>query len=139
MLFLASGFLDTYLKYNQEKLVPEHHQSWFTSSIFAGAALLGFIWIGVLLVNGKTKLEWKNLWAGIILGIPNYGSIYFLLKALGHEGNESSFIFPVNNVAIVAFSVISALLIFGEKLSKMNIVGILLAIVSILLINMDRF
>lgn len=138
LLFISSGFLDIFLKYNQEVVVPEEEHVLFTSSIFSGAAILGIILVVIQLIRKKTKLEWKNLWAGIILGIPNYGSIYFLIKAL-HGAGESSVIFPVNNVAIVSLSVITGLILFKEKLSRYNIIGILLAVLAILLIGFENF
>ena len=84
----------------------------------------------------KTRVpRWKNILAGIALGIPNYGSIYFLIKALDMHNLESSVIFPVNNVGIVALSVVCARILFNENLSLKNIVGVILAIISIALMN----
>ena len=82
---------------------------------------------------GKQKLAFKNVLGGLILGIPNYGSIYFLLKTLNNENWDSSIVFPVNNIGIVCLSVLFALLIFKEKLSKANYLGLTLAILSIVL------
>ena len=73
---------------------------------------------------------------GIALGIVNYGSIYFLLKALRVNGYESSSIFTIINVAIIALSTLMGLLIFKEKISKKNTIGIGLAIISIILITL---
>ena len=63
----------------------------------------------------------------------NFGSIYFLLAMLG-VGWERSVVFPINNVAVILFSVFVALLFFKEKLSKLNWFGIILAIAAIVLI-----
>jgi multidrug transporter EmrE-like cation transporter len=57
--------------------------------------------------------------------------MYYLVKALADSGLQSSVIFPINNVAIVIVSAISGILLFAEKLSKLQIAGILLACVSI--------
>ena len=53
---------------------------------------------------------------GIALGIPNFGSIYFLVLALRSGGMESSTIFPVNNVAIVMISTFLGILLFRERM-----------------------
>jgi uncharacterized membrane protein len=50
-----------------------------------------------------------------------------------YQGNSSAII-PVNNMGIVLFSAVAAWLLFKEKLSIVNIAGILLAIAAIALI-----
>lgn len=135
LLFLGSGFLDAFLKYNESQLVPPSQQAWFASSIFGMAAIFGIFLVLHQIIRTDTKLEWKSLIGGIALGIPNYGSIYFLLRALSFEGLESSSIFALNNVGIVTFSALLGTFFFKEKLIKINTIGILLAILSIVLIT----
>ena len=106
----------------------------FVSTIFLGAGIIGSIVAIVGLLIGRLKFGWQNIIGGILLGIPNYFSIYFLLKALG-AGWEGSVVFPINNVAIIALSaIIGGFLIFKEKYSKLNILGIVLSMISIILI-----
>lgn len=135
-LFIGSGFLDTFLKYNQHELVPRLEQSYFASLIFLTAGVLGAVMLLVRLIQKQEKLHWRNIIGGITLGIPNYGSIYFLLLAL--EGLESSVIFPINNVGIVALSVIIGWSLFHEHLSRINKIGVILALVAIFLITYER-
>ena len=85
------------------------------------------------LINGST-LEAKSIVAGFALGIPNYFSIHFLLNALNLPNLESTVVFPVNNTGIVLLSTLLAIILFKEKLTKVNWAGILLAVVSIALI-----
>jgi uncharacterized membrane protein len=49
-----------------------------------------------------------------------------------YEGNSSA-IFPIVNIGIVLFSTLVAFFAFREKLSKLNWVGIALAVAAILL------
>ena len=79
--------------------------------------------------------DYKSILGGTVLGIINYGSIFFLLKALHFEGLESSTIFTVNNVAIVMLSTILGLMLFKEHISRKNWIGIALAIISIALVT----
>ncbi|MGY8914875.1 MAG: EamA family transporter, partial [Flavobacteriales bacterium] len=76
----------------------------------------------------------RNVIAGLVLGIFNYFSIYFLLRALQNDFINSSSIFTINNVAIVLLSTIFGILFFKETLSKMNWFGIGLAVISIILV-----
>lgn len=136
LLFIGSGFLDSFLKYNQQELVPISEHSYFTSLIFLMAAVIGLFWYMFAFINQKTSPpRWKNILGGIALGIPNYGSIFFLIKALDMHNLESSVIFPVNNVGIVALSVICARILFNENLSRLNLLGVILAMLSIALMT----
>lgn len=138
VLFAGSGFLDAFLKYNQQELVPPAEHSYFASLIFLTAGILGVLMLIIRLIQKKEELHWRNLIGGVTLGIPNYGSIYFLLLALEVKSLESSVVFPINNVGIVALSVITGWLLFNEKLSRINKIGIILALVAILLIAYER-
>jgi len=136
LLFLGSGFLDSFLKYNQQELVPAEDQAWFASSIFGFAAIFGLVAIIYRYFKMHVPFQLKAIIGGLALGIPNYGSIYFLLRALDSSGIESSSLFAINNVGIVALSSLLGYFAFKEKLSKINIAGIILAIVSIILITL---
>tara|TARA_R110002096_G_scaffold21043_7_gene68715 strand:- start:68341 stop:69213 length:873 start_codon:yes stop_codon:yes gene_type:complete len=139
ILFFGSGIMDTFINFNQEEIVSPEEHGLFTSSIFGMAAVFGSILLMVQHFRSKIKLEIKNIWAGIILGIPNYGSIYFLIRSLNHNNMESSIVFPINNVGIVALSVLFAVLLFSEKLNVKNKIGIALALISIALLGFDSF
>lgn len=131
LLFLGSGVIDTSLKYLEVNYVSEENIPMFSATIFMFAAVFGLTFA---LLKKDIKLHWKNLVAGIILGVPNYFSVFFLIKALSVKTLESSTVFTVNNVAVVALSTLIGLIAFKEKLLLKNWIGILLAIVSILLV-----
>ena len=73
--------------------------------------------------------------AAFTLGIPNFLSFYFLLKALAYFGSSGAFVYPLYNLGVILLSAIIGLLVFKERLSKLNIVGILLAITAITLLS----
>ncbi len=134
LVLLGSGIIDTTIKFLEEAYVAENDISIFSATIFLSAAILGF---GILIYNsfkGTLKFEFKNVIGGIALGIPNYFSIFFLIKALRSDILESSGIFAINNVSIVTLSTIAGIILFKEKLLPKNWLGIGLAILSIVLI-----
>ncbi len=131
LLFIGSGTLDLLLKYHQAYLVAPQAQAQFAASIFWVAAFLGILFYLFTFKKQNNAPSLKALFGGIALGIPNYGSIYFLLKALEYNGLESSVVFPINNVGIVVLSALIGAFVFKEKLNSYNKVGILLAIVAI--------
>jgi len=134
ILFLGSGFLDAFLKYNESEMVAPADQAWFASSIFGMAGIFGLILVLHQIIFQKKSFGLKSVIGGIVLGIPNYGSIYFLLRALGIDSLDSSSIFALNNVGVVFLSAILGYFFFQERLSKLNLAGISLAIISIVLI-----
>ncbi|QED36375.1 EamA family transporter [Antarcticibacterium arcticum] len=134
LVFLGSGIIDTTIKYLETTYVAEDEVALFSTSIFAIAGMIGIVILTGQALMGKLRITGKNILGGIILGVPNYFSIYFLVMALRTEGFESSTVFTINNVAIVLFSTLLGILLFKEHLIKKNWIGILLAIVSILLV-----
>ncbi|MCC8361274.1 EamA family transporter [Salinimicrobium sediminilitoris] len=134
LVFFGSGIIDTTLKFLETSYVAEADVALFSSTIFAIAGIIGILILLIQAIRGSLKLSFKNVIGGVALGIPNFGSIYFLVMALRTEGLESSTIFPINNVAIVMISTFLGILLFREKMLSKNWVGILLAITSIILI-----
>ncbi len=138
LLFLGSGLLDTVVKYAEQNFLKETDtQMAYTIHVFAAAACSGFLLIIVLLLVGKIKLASRNLIAGVVLGIPNFFSLYFLIRLLHSGWLQSSAAIPINNIGIVLLSALVAMLFFGEKASRYRVLGLALAVVSILLIALS--
>jgi drug/metabolite transporter (DMT)-like permease len=136
LLFLGSGIIDASIKYFETAYVPKNGIPIFSATIFGFAGFIGLLILIYNRANKTFKFEGKNFFGGVILGAINYYSIIYLLKALQYNGLESSTLFTVNNVAIVMVSTLLGLLLFKESISKMNWLGISLAIVSILLVTL---
>jgi drug/metabolite transporter (DMT)-like permease len=135
LLFIGSGIIDTTIKYIEKMYVAEGETPIFSAAIFACAAIIGVV---VITIRRDFKITGKTILGGIALGIPNFYSIVFLLKALRPDQlGDSSTVFPINNVAIVMLSTIFGILIFKEKLILKNWIGIGIAIVSIALITIS--
>ena len=129
-LFFGAGLMDTLLKYHQTNLVPDGQFVLYTSAVFGTAGLLGMTQV-TLKPQAGTYWRRKDILAGLILGVPNFGSIYFLLKTLQWERFPSSLIFPINNVAIVLSSAVLGVVLFHEKLNAAHKAGIALAVAAI--------
>ena len=134
LLFLGSGTIDTLLKYIQTNYVLNEDVSIFSGSLFGIAAFFGFIILAIKSIKKREAFGVKNIVAGIILGVPNYFSIIFLIKALQNKNFESSTLFTINNVAIVIVSTLVGLLLFKEKFSVKNKIGVALAVLGIVLV-----
>lgn len=134
ILFFASGLLDTMIKYVETTFITEANQNAYLISAFAAAASLGIISLLFLFTTGRVKFESKAVIAGIIIGVPNYFSIWCMVSVLKAFAGNSSAIIPINNMGIVLFSTVAAYFMFKEKLTKLNWMGIILSIAAIALI-----
>jgi len=138
-VFLSSGLIEISLKHAQLNLLGANDINLFTTLIFLSAGVLG---LGLLIVNlfrKKTTISGKSIGWGLLLGIPNYASIFFLLTLLDQPGWESSMVYPVNNIGIILLSALLAMFLFAEKMNKYNVVGFVLGIIAILLLSAEGF
>ncbi|MGC6428857.1 MAG: EamA family transporter [Flavobacteriales bacterium] len=129
ILFFGAGILDASLSAIEfEYLKTTQSKSLFMIIIF----LFAFITGSMVMIVKRKKWIFKNIKAGIILGIPNYFSIYFLLKSL--QSYDTSLVFPVLNISVVLCSALVGWKIYNEDLSKTKILGLILACISILIL-----
>ncbi|MBX2827881.1 MAG: DMT family transporter [Flavobacteriaceae bacterium] len=138
LVFLGSGIIDTSIKFLEDAFVAASDVPVFSATIFGAAASIGILTLVYLKIKGKVHFQLKNLIGGIALGVPNYFSIYFLVKALRSGLFQSSGIFTVNNVSIVMLSTLVGILLFKERLLLKNWLGIVLAVISIFLVALGQ-
>lgn len=133
VLFIGSGILDTLVKYVETTHVSVSELEIYTASIFLIAGFIGIFILFFRFITKKDQLNFKSILGGIVLGVPNYFSIFYLLKALQNPTLESSTVFTINNVLIVCATTFIGVVAFKEHLSKRNKVGVILSIVAILM------
>lgn len=131
LIFLGNGMIDSMLKYAEFHYIQDDI-IFFLTTIFAVAFGVGTIVSIFRYISNKHKIQLKNIYGGVILGLLNFGTTYFMIKAMGMF--ESNVLFPVQNVGIVMLTAIIGLLVFKEKLSVINWVGIFISVFAILLI-----
>ncbi len=134
LVFIGGGLVDVLINITNFKYLPADKSSLFPFFAFSTAAIIGLIVLVIQLVFRKEKLKLRNLIGGIVLGVPNYLSIFFLLRALRDFDNNGALIFPILNIGVILINSFIALFFFKEKLSIYNYAGLLLAVVSLLLI-----
>jgi len=134
LVFLGSCFIDTYLYLLEAYQIAPNGDIEFVSTLFFFAGLFGLSYLLLSSFKTKRKPRSKDILGGILLGIPNFFSIYLILYLLGKGWNGST-VFPVNNVGVLLLSVIFGILFFKEKLNTNKVLGIALAILSIYLIT----
>ena len=129
-VWLLAGIIEiTFLWVQGEKYVAPDDVR-FICTVFGMAGMLGLTVASYGWITRTRTWSWRNVIGGIILGVPNFGSMYFLLLALG-TGLEGSFVFPVINVGIILITTIGAVLLFHEHLSRINWIGVIIALTAI--------
>lgn len=134
IVFLGGGIIDTSLKLLESTFGKEVAMETISYSIFLGAFLAG---IFLFIVKNKADFSVftrKSLAAGILLGVPNYFSIYFLLEAIARFQDRSALVFGINNIGVVLLSTLLSIYIFKEKISSKNSLGVVLAITAIIIL-----
>lgn len=140
LLFFAGLAIDIILHIGETQYIKEGENLLFTGSTFGIAALLGFIYMIYLSIKEKSTPKLRDIVGGILLGIPNFFSIFFFLSALEESekaGWDSSKLFPMANLGIIVVNAFVGYFIFKEKLNRINYIGILLALLSIALIIIE--
>ena len=130
LVFIFGGVIDTSINFVSHQYLTASTEAIFPIVIFATAFSIGAV---LLMIKGK-QLQLKSIIGGTVLGIINYFSIYFLVKSLGAFGNDGAIVYPVVNVGIILISALSSVAIFREKLSKINKIGLAVAILAVFLI-----
>jgi drug/metabolite transporter (DMT)-like permease len=135
LLFLASGTNNTLINYLSSQFYKPDQMTLFMIIACIGAIIVGtsLLIYRILITNEVVTL--KNVLGGLLLGVPNFLSLYFLLKALAAFGNSAAFVFPIYNVMTIIASSFAAWLLFKERLETVNKIGLVLAIIAIVLIS----
>ncbi len=133
-LFIGSGLLDTMIKYVQQLYLNDRNGNDFLIMAFVSAAALGSVMLLAALLTGRQRINIQSVLAGIAIGLPNYFSIWFMVEALKQYPGNSSAVIPIINMGIVLVSTLAALLLFRERLSTFNWLGIILSLGAIALI-----
>ena len=133
IIFVGTGLCTALIKYSRVHFVAPESEIVFVSCVFAVAAF----WTWVMALNAprpEISLVRKSIWAGLMLGVPNLGSLVFLIRALG-SGLESGLVFPLNNLGIVLFSSLAGWGLFGQRLRPLAWMGIAVALAAVVLMG----
>ena len=107
--------------------------------VFAIAFLIMAIVVLYQQLIKKEVFNFKNLLFGFLVGLFNFGNILFYLKAHHAFSENPSTVFAGMNMGVIILGSLAGVIAFKEKLSKLNYVGLLLALISIVLIVFAQF
>jgi len=104
---------------------------------FAGGLLLAFVLAGLLmlayLLLRRVRCQPRHLAAGVALGLANFGNILTYIRAHQSLPEHPALVFASMNMGVITLGTLVGALAFREPLSRLNALGIALALAAIVL------
>jgi drug/metabolite transporter (DMT)-like permease len=135
LVFLTFGCYFIVIKHAQVYYLADEsfHDYVMSGFLFAFLTSLMICLARGLLVLKQLRLAY--VLAGFLLGAVNYLAVYALVKALALEGWQSSQLYPIYSIGVVAVSTGLAMMLFGEELSNVRRVGLAVGVLAVALLN----
>jgi drug/metabolite transporter (DMT)-like permease len=131
LVFLGFGVIDVLFKRVAQAGVPLGAA---LLAMFALALLVSLLLQGWRLARTDVLLGRRSVAAGVLLGLLNFGNILFYLRAHQALPGRPALVFAGMNLGVVAFGALAGLVLFRERLSRLNLAGLALAVLAIALL-----
>jgi len=136
LVLLGFGVIDVLFK--QIALYKDLPYTTSLFVVFCGALITAIGIIAYEMLFMSKKLGLINLAFGALVGIFNFGNILFYLKAHQAFAKNPSTVFAAMNMGVIVLGSLAGILIFKEKLSKLNYFGLFFALIAIALITLSQ-
>jgi len=127
------GVIDVFFKKVAQLTAFQYTTALFL--IFCGAFIFSGLIVLSRMIFREQKLNLKNLWWGAGLGILNFGNILFYLKAHRVLNDSPSTVFAGMNFGVIILGSLAGIVFFKEKMSRLNYLGLALAITAVAVIT----
>lgn len=131
LIFFGTGTGDILMKITEQQHTGGD-MGFMIAFIYFVALVFGIIIVVSDIIRGKSKWQWKNSIGGIMLGVINYFSTYYVYNAMRYFDNVV--LFPIYNIGVVSLTAVIGWLAFKEKLTWKNYLGLAIAIIAVILI-----
>ena len=132
-IFFGTGTGDILMKLTEQQNTGDN-MSFMIAFIYFIAMLFGILIVAYDLIRGKSKWQWKNAIGGIGLGVINFFSTFCVYHAMRCFDNVV--LFPIYNIGVVSLTALTGWLLFKEKLTWKNYLGLAIAIIAVILITL---
>ena len=133
LIFFGTGTGDILMKLTEQRNHGDN-MSFMIAFIYFIAMLFGILIVTYDLIRGKSKWQWKNAIGGIGLGVINFFSTFCVYHAMRCFDNVV--LFPIYNIGVVSLTALTGWLLFKEKLTWKNYLGLAIAIIAVILITL---
>lgn len=133
VLVLAFGIVDLWVNLFNT-LGPSDERFLFMVLIFTASMV--FAWGAVF--GQRRPIRREAVLRGLLLGIPNFASTYFLLESLKAPvfAGLSAVVYALYSVLGVTLAFAAGALLWRERVTRRNLVGVGVAIAAIVLLNL---
>lgn len=132
-VFIQAGLADSLISATNALYNPD--QAFFTSYVYASCAVVSAGFLVIELVKGE-KLSRRTLIGAIVLGVPNYFSLYAMVRGLQELNNNGAVAVPFLNILTLVGAALVGLLAFKDKFAAPNYLGLVSAAAAILLLSL---
>ena len=133
LIFFGTGTGDILMKLTEQRNHGDD-MSFMIAFIYFIAMLFGILIVAYDLIRGKSKWQWKSALGGIGLGVINFFSTSCVYHAMRCFDNVV--LFPIYNIGVVSLTALTGWLLFKEKLTWKNYLGLAIAIIAVILITL---
>ena len=133
LIFFGTGTGDILMKLTEQQNTSDD-MGFMIAFIYFIAMLFGFLVVALDLIRGKSKWQWKSAIGGITLGVINFFSTFCVYNAMRCFDNVV--LFPIYNIGVVCLTALTGWLLFKEKLTWKNYLGLAIAIIAVILITL---
>ncbi len=137
IVFLGMGVIDILFK--QLALVKQISTGTSLFIVYSLSFAVAFIGLMFQVFRKTMKFSWPHILIGWVLGIANFGNILFYIKAHQVLAKNPSIVFSSMNIGVIIFGTLVGVIIFKEKLSIFNKIGLVLAVIAITVIYYPHF
>ena len=109
----------------------------FPTTLFISFVLACAIMFSYLMIK-RTQWTVPSFFGGILLGVLNFFNILFYIKAHQHFSDSPTIVFAGMDLGVICLGALTGALVFKEKISKLNGVGILLGLIAIVLLYAEK-
>ncbi|MBP1474857.1 hypothetical protein J7I44_11155 [Frateuria sp. MAH-13] len=131
LVFLGFGVIDVLFKRVASAGVPLGAA---LLAMFVLALLVSLVLQGWRLARGTARLGARSLAAGLLLGLLNFGNILCYLRAHQALPGRPALVFSGMSLGVVALGALAGMVVFRERLSRINLAGLALAVLAIVLL-----
>lgn len=128
LLFFFGGLAEFSNKIFQKYAISEY-KSVFLFFVF----FIAFIISLITTLKRKKRVKKIDLITGVLVGIPNLFSSFFLIMSLNYM--KTSVVFPIYSAGSIVIITLAGTLVFKEKLKRKEIVAIIMTIIALIMIN----
>lgn len=131
-VFFGMGIIDILFK--KVALYREVPYAYSMLLVFILAIVVSFLLLTHRIAVKKERIQFKSVIWGILLGLFNFGNILFYMKAHQALSSSPSVVFTGMNIGVILLGAIVGVGFFGERLTRLNKIGLVLAVISVLII-----